>query len=156
MNLVFASHSLPKSIFLAGPTPRSDKVQTWRKEAITILERLNFDGSVLIPEGEDWTYKNEYLDQVSWEWEALNMSTCVVFWVPREIQEMPGFTTNVEYGLMATSRKSLLSYPLDAPKVQYLETLAISYHIPVFNDLKSVLAEAVRRCDKPFGLAHLK
>ena len=41
-----------KSIFLAGPTPRSLDVETWRKEAIRILEELGFDGIVYVPELE--------------------------------------------------------------------------------------------------------
>lgn len=41
-----------KSIFLAGPTPRSLDVETWRKEAIKILKDLGFDGVVYVPELE--------------------------------------------------------------------------------------------------------
>ncbi len=32
------------SIFLAGPTPRSTDVKSWRKEAIEILKKLELRG----------------------------------------------------------------------------------------------------------------
>ena len=38
------------SIFLAGPTPRSNDIKSWREEAIKILEQLEFEGIVYIPE----------------------------------------------------------------------------------------------------------
>ena len=41
-----------KSIFLAGPTPRSKEVNTWRKDALKILDKLEFDGLVYVPELE--------------------------------------------------------------------------------------------------------
>ena len=153
MKLVFAAQSLPKSIFLAGPTPRSHQtIKSWRPEAIEHLQSLNFTGSVLIPESEGWVYKNEYNDQVSWEWEALNLSTVVVFWVPRDLQEMPAFTRNIEYGLMIASTKCILGYPPSTPKMTYLERLAQRYNVPVHHEIKDVLAHAVRRCQEPFGM----
>ncbi len=37
-----------KSIFLAGPTPRNKDIVSWRKEAIRILEIIEFEGIVYI------------------------------------------------------------------------------------------------------------
>jgi hypothetical protein len=39
-----------KSIFLAGPTPRTPGIISWRKEACEILEELGFNGIVYVPE----------------------------------------------------------------------------------------------------------
>ncbi len=38
------------SLFLAGPTPRRAEVLSWRPEAIQILGKGRFSGTVLIPE----------------------------------------------------------------------------------------------------------
>lgn len=39
-----------KSIFLAGPTPRTREFLGWRPQAIEILKNLGFDGAVYSPE----------------------------------------------------------------------------------------------------------
>jgi len=95
------------SIFLAGPTPRSKPGQaktsnSWRPQAIKILEELGFEGTVLVPERTDWSVKFEYDDQTEWEWAGLHAATVVVFWIPRKVRIMPAFTTNVEYGSWIT------------------------------------------------------
>ena len=48
-------YSLKKSIFLAGPTPRSKEVKSWRPEAIRLLKEKGFDGVVFVPEFENKT-----------------------------------------------------------------------------------------------------
>jgi hypothetical protein len=56
MNVVFADEPLefrPPSLFLAGPTPRSAEVASWRPGALHILSELGFGGSVLVPERRD-------------------------------------------------------------------------------------------------------
>jgi hypothetical protein len=151
MIVLHAGDPLPKSIFLAGPTPRSDDVPSWRPAAIAILRRLGFDGSVLVPERHDWSALAHYEDQVTWEWEGLNQCSQAFFWVPREMELMPAMTTNVEFGLMAASGKSILARPPDAPKMRYLDTLARRYGAPIFDDLESGVALAVERCSLPFG-----
>lgn len=39
-----------KSIFLAGPTPRGENIESWRKYACQFLEKNGFDGVVYVPE----------------------------------------------------------------------------------------------------------
>ena len=82
----------------------------------------------------------------------------VVFWVPRDLDTMPGFTTNVEFGLSVASGKHIvLGYPEGAPKMSYLRTLADKFDMPVFKHLDLTLVEAagiIRRMDAeemPFG-----
>lgn len=151
MEVVHALEPLPKAIFLAGPTPRSADVPSWRPEAIRILEGLGFEGKVYVPEpnGRDWA--ENYDDQIFWEWEAIHQSTVTIFWVPRHIETMPAFTTNVEFGLTVASSRILLGAPAGAPKMGYLRALASRYRVPMFDALDEMLASAVRMTDRPFG-----
>lgn len=151
MKVFYAVHTLPKSIFLAGPTPRDATTPSWRPRALEILEdELKFEGTVFVPESEKWETKEEYLSQVEWEWEAMNSATIVVFWVPRNLIDMPAFTTNVEFGLMAHSNKAVLGYPPHAPKTGYLHALARRFNIPVAPSLEALLTIAVEKTKKPF------
>lgn len=111
------------SIFLAGPTPRSNDVATWRIDALKILEELNFDGYVYIPEYRDQVY-GEKIDtdkQALWERHALENSGVILFWIPRDLKTMPAFTTNVEFGKFVPSKKAIYGRPVDAPKNKYLD-----------------------------------
>src|SRR3989344_9018237 len=93
MHLVYspeeAPHSFNKSIFLAGPTPRSPEVESWRPEALKILERLNYDGVVFIPENGNNDYAEFDKDLYPpWEHRAMDMSDLIIFWVPRNFALM--------------------------------------------------------------------
>ena len=48
MNIAYARTPLPKSIFLAGPTPRDAETKSWRPETIKLL--TGFDGTIFVPE----------------------------------------------------------------------------------------------------------
>ncbi len=127
MNTIYAPEPvilLGRSIFLAGPTPRSRDVKSWRPEALEILEKkLNFTGTVLVPEHRNWDYDYDFLSQVEWEWEGLNTCDCIVFWIPRELKTMPAFTTNVEFGSYVRSGRALYGRPDGSPKNGYLDWL---------------------------------
>lgn len=117
---------VPNSIFLAGPTPRSDEVKSWRPTALRILKELGHTGYVFVPETADWGWSGDYDGQVLWEWQALGRAACVLFWVPRDLETMPAFTTNVEFGMMATRfpQRTVLGFPTGAPKTSYLKSIA--------------------------------
>jgi len=135
------------SIFLAGPTPRDKKnVPTWRPEALMTLCRLGFEGAVFVPENSTWAAHDQYDEQIEWEWTGLDMATIVAFWVPRDIATMPAFTTNVEFGMKAQSKKVVLGYPPNAPKMRYLHRLADRYGITVVHTMEDTLKEAIRLC----------
>lgn len=122
-----ATGVLPGSIFLAGPTPRDrEQAESWRPEALTHLRAQKHEGVVFVPETEDGLWLRNYEDQVLWEWDALGAAACVLFWVPRELQHMPGFTTNVEFGVMAALRpeRTVLGAPLNTPKIRYLHFMS--------------------------------
>jgi hypothetical protein len=115
----------PPSIFLAGPTPRTDQVVSWRRQALQILRQIGFSGAVLIPERRDWVSSFDYIDQVEWEFTCLEAATVIAFWIPRDLVSLPGFTTNVEFGRYVGSGKLVYGRPASAPKNRYLDWL---YH----------------------------
>ena len=135
-----------KSIFLAGPTPRSDDVISWRPDAIEILESFKFNGMVFIPEyreGSSDKYDDMYLDQIGWEHVALDNCEIILMWVPRELKDMPAFTTNVEYGLYVKSQRLFYGRPASAPKNEYLDCCYRKFakRRPVNN-----LSELIKEC----------
>lgn len=137
-----------KSIFLAGPTPRGKEVASWRVEAVKKLEKLGFDGVVFVPEYSTWIPKENYEDQANWEREALTESTVILFWIPRSLPDMPGFSTNVEFGYWLHSRKVIYGRPDGAPKTKYLDWLyKTDYNEEPFNDLGKLLEYAVEIID---------
>ena len=154
--IVYAQQPLEKSIFLAGPSPRkpapgAEPVPSWRPAGCVILQELDFRGLVLVPELESLSAPDDYDAQIPWEWEGLNMGTVVVFWVARDLKNLPGYTTNVEFGLLVSSGKVVLGYPKGTPKTAYFDQLAKRYNIKVHHTLQETLAEAVRRTRLPFG-----
>jgi hypothetical protein len=149
MTPIFALEPLPKSIFLAGPTPRDTATPSWRPEALRILRDIGFSGQVYVPETADWGPHDHYDGQIQWEWEALNLATVAMFWIPRDIVSMPGLTTNVEFGLLVQSGKLVLGYPEGAPKMKYLAKLAARHHVPVFHSLEDTLLAAVKLARRP-------
>jgi len=156
-------HCVPNSIFLAGPTPRSAGVQGWRQEALQILGEAGYDGYVFIPQDKNWGWCGDYDRQVEWEWDALGRAERVLFWVPRNLETMPAFTTNVEFGFMAATwpERMVLGFPEDSPKNRYLAAIANSIGtfadklglpapdgpIPVYHDLRAALLHGVQ--DEP-------
>ncbi len=126
MKPIYSDESIPEnvqempSIFLAGPTPRHPSVQSWRPEALTILTTLGYTGSVFVPERK-YDKKYEYLPQVEWEWAALHEATVICFWIPRDLEILPGFTTNVEFGRHVET--CVYGRPSTAENCRYLDWL---------------------------------
>ena len=136
-----------KSIFLAGPTPRSIEVETWRKEAIKILDELNYDGIVYVPELKNDNRNFDYNDQVWWEREALYNADVIVFWIPRNLKTLPAFTTNIEFGywIAKNSNKVIYGRPDDSENNKYLDWLyKTETDKEPLNDLKVLLKQAIK------------
>jgi hypothetical protein len=148
MKIIHALEPLQKSVMLIGPTPRSADVPSWRPDAIKIFETLAFDGILFIPEAADWKAHDNYDAQINWELEAINQATVAMCWLPRTIETMPGFTTNVEFGHLATSGKLLFGHPKGADKVSYLRSLASRYHIPTYDSLESLVLATVKQANQ--------
>jgi len=111
-------------IFLVGPTPRSPEVKSWRPEALFALDNAGFGGSIYVPETSDGQWKHDYIDQVQWEHDALEHCRkhgAILAWVPRQLENMPAFTTNVEFGLYVKDECFFYGRPDEAPKNRYLD-----------------------------------
>lgn len=133
-----------KSIFLAGPTPRGNNVKSWRNEAIKILEEIGFDGVVYVPEYSTWKPKEDYVDQAMWERLALTSANVIMFWIPRDLISMPGFTTNVEFGYWLSSNKVIYGRPDNTPKTKYLDWLyELDYNKKPINNLEDLIKESI-------------
>ena len=131
------------TIFLAGPTPRSPEVPSWRPEAVRLMEGC--EGTLYIPEPRAGAFNPD--EQVKWEWDALAAAQHILFWVPRDLNTMPAFTTNVEFGYWVAKNylKVTLAYPKMAPKMSYLHKLADKQGIPVYHALYEALMSIVKR-----------
>jgi len=125
MHLVYALEHLPDpvaaSLFLAGPTPRSAGTASWRPEALRILASLGYGGAVLIPEPRSGEWRHSYVDQTQWEAEMRARADLILFWVPRDLSDMPAFTTNIEFGEDHDSCRCIYGRPEGAPKNRYLD-----------------------------------
>ena len=150
MQVSYARTPLQQSIFLAGPTPRDANTPSWRPEALEILKNLGFTGTVFVPEDSDGSKKFSYDDQIEWELQALHSATCVLFWVPRELEHMPAMVTNVEFGHFVHRPNTVLGYPLEAPKMKYLHGLANLHGITVRHTLHSTIIKAMYIASRPF------
>jgi len=147
------SQTLAPSLFLAGPTPRSPEVPSWRPEALRLLGELGFNGLVFVPEPRNGVWTTDYIRQTNWEWSGLSAATTIIFWVPRVMATMPALTTNVEFGLWVPSDKCVLGTPPGAEHVKYLHALAQRFNTPAFENtsLKHTLQEAIKLAMKLTG-----
>ena len=68
----------------------------------------------------------------------LNQISLIIFWVPRELEKMPAFTTNIEFGQWMNSGKVVLGYPEDAEKMRYMQYKADRIVVPTFNSMEGV------------------
>ena len=121
-----APSSYGASIFLVGPTPRSDEVKSWRPEALTVISKLfekyNIHLVIFIPEPRNKTYSSNYLDQVEWEKQHLEMADAILAWVPRDMKtSFQGLTTNIEFGKYVESGKLFYGRPANADRIKYLD-----------------------------------
>jgi hypothetical protein len=133
------------AVFLAGPTPRSAGVPSWRPEAIELLRRRwTVSGRlvVFVPEARDGAYA-DYLHQVDWEEQALHASDVVLFWIPRDLDTLPGFTTNVEWGVWHDSGRVVFGAPPGAPKNRYLLHYAGKCEVPTATTLAETVDTAL-------------
>lgn len=143
MKIIYAQEAIPnqlsKSIFLAGPSlrPGQDGI-SWRIKAIEILEMLEYDGIVFVPEFRDGIFDDNFNwdNQVMWEDKCLKIADNILFNINRNIDNnLLGLTTNTEFGQWMDSGKIVLVTPLDADKVEYQKDKAKQFKIPTYQDL---------------------
>lgn len=153
LRLVYAREPLPRvgpMVFLAGPTPRAGgDVPSWRPAAVDALaEQWTGPGplTVLTPESRGGKRAAHYDDQVGWETDARGVADAILFWVPRDLKVLPGFTTNVEFGLDIGTGRAVLGVPPDCPNPErnrYLAWVAKRHGAPVRETLADTVAAAL-------------
>jgi hypothetical protein len=156
LNVVWACEPIPTgpSVFLAGPTARARKpVPSWRPAAIDVLAEQWSHAqplSVLSPETRDGEPQPHYDDQVDWETDARAAADAILFWIPRDLDTLPGFTTNVEFGLDVGTGRAVLGCPPDCPNPErnrYLIHVARRHGVPVHDKLPATVAAALALID---------
>ncbi|MBB1252890.1 nucleoside 2-deoxyribosyltransferase domain-containing protein [Streptomyces sp. OF3] len=153
VNVVYAREDIPtgtSAVFLAGPTPRAgDGVESWRPAAIAELAaRWTGDKplTVLTPESRGGKRAKHYDDQVGWETAARRRADAILYWIPRDLKTLPGFTTNVEFGLDVSTGRAVLGAPPDCPNPErnrYLVYVAHRYGVPVCDSLDDTVTAAL-------------
>jgi hypothetical protein len=154
IQIVMAREDIPSrpSVFLAGPTPKQGSgTPSWRPAAADALAAA-WDRAaplvVLNPESRGGVRADRYEDQVDWEMSARRQAHVILFWVPRDLDLLPGFTTNTEFGYdVALGRSVVLGSPSDCPNPElnrYLEYLAQWHRAPIRRHLRGAAATAVR------------
>jgi len=143
MQIIYSKEKIIKkklTIFLAGPSPRKKNLISWKKEAIKLFKKYNFNGTLLIPEVKE-EIKYNYIDQIDWEDEALEKADIIIFWIPRDLNDFPGFTTNIEWGrwLERNPQKLILGSPKNTPKMDYINYYADKKYIPRFDKLENII-----------------
>ena len=132
-------------IFLAGPTPRHPGMSSWRPDAMRLLREQGFDDIILNPEPRNGTFGDfDYTAQIDWEWAGLDRAHIILFWVPRQLDTIPAFTTNVEFGMWCRSGKVVFGGPPAAPKNKYLRRTAELLGIPVAHTLQQTVENALQ------------
>lgn len=153
IRVVWAREPIPggRSVFLAGPTPRSAGVESWRPGALAEIQR-QWQGRgplvVLTPESRGGRLAAHYDDQFGWEMAARKHADVIMFWIPRDLRTLPGFTTNVEFGHDVRTGKAVLGCPPACPNPErnrYLIHLARHYGVPVRETLADTVATALAR-----------
>ncbi|MBW8481176.1 nucleoside 2-deoxyribosyltransferase domain-containing protein [Actinomadura parmotrematis] len=138
------------AVFLAGPTPRDPGVASWRPAAVAAL-RAGWSGGrlvVFVPEyapGATAGPPADHAAQVGWEERCLHLSDEVLFYVPRELDTMPAFTTNVEWGMWHDSGRAVFGAPPEAPKNEYLLHYARRSGVPTAADVPGAAAAVLER-----------
>ncbi len=147
MTKIYTTEAVPaeitKSIFLAGPTLRKDqqdKLISWRIKALQVLEALEYNGIVFIPEARSGSYDLDWDNVTSWETKCLNIADDILFYINRNLQEnLLGLTTNDEWGYWKDSGKCVLCTAVNADKVEYQEKWAKDLNVPIYHELYNSL-----------------
>lgn len=109
--------SLSNAVFLAGPCPRQDYEDDWRKDAIALFQKHGFNGDIINPTNPQYDGNLEW--QTKWEHQGLCMSSYIVFWIPRD-EKHPAFTTNIEFGEWFDKPNVFVGFPKNSEKNEYI------------------------------------
>lgn len=131
------------ALVLAGPAPRASDVPSWRDTALEVLRARRFAGVVVVPEPRQGTPFEDSDARFEWEHQSFAAARAIAFWVPRQLECLPGFTTNVEFGMWYASGRTVLGFPRGAPHMAFLEFHARRVGAPVRYTLDETLGVAL-------------
>lgn len=161
MQVIYALEPFPtevsQTLFLGGPTPRQG-AESWRTEALRILEEKGYKGHVFIPEPKGGAWAEDYNNQIDWEDRFLKAADVILFWVPRDLQgnkkegngaPMPALTTNDEWGVWKDSGKVVWGAPSWADHHRYQKSYASKLKVPAASTLEKVIDLALEKLGEP-------
>lgn len=148
ITVVWAREPIPAgpSVFLAGPSAHAGTgIESWRLAAVEEIRAQSTSPlTVLTPESRGGVRADRYEDQVRWENEARARATVVLYWIPRDVIALPGYTTNVEFGFdTGRGRRVVLGAPDTCPNPErnrYLVYVAGQEGVPVRTTLPATVA----------------
>lgn len=106
-----------------------------------LISQAQYDEMTKDSQPAVWDYDN----QVQWECKARNMADVNLFWVERYIKkDMPGFTTNIEFGEDLDCGKMVYGRPDDAEKCNYLDKRVDLNEIQRYNTLEDTIGAAIK------------
>lgn len=130
-------------LYLAGPVPRKSAEPAWHDDAITECRKAEFDATIAVPRLPAGTSEDPDA-QVVWEHAAMSRADALLFWIPRVLWELPGLTTNLEWGVWHDSGKAVLGAPAGTPRMRYLRFYAQQAGAPQAESLAETARLAVQ------------
>jgi nucleoside 2-deoxyribosyltransferase len=148
MNIIYSNqiyNKQSKSIFLAGPSPRNEQIVSWRKEAIKYFEKYHFEGTLFVPEKEFNSIQEEgNVNNMSWDQKALGDADLILFWIPREIPNLLGLTTNVEFGYFLNKKPIIYGRPDISVRNEYIDWIyECELNVKPINDLDLLVKKSI-------------
>jgi hypothetical protein len=154
--LIMAREGLPQghaSVFIGGPNVERGDQEPWRHRAVDLIRArwAEVGGgqplAVLSPESREGRRADRYEDQVDWEIAAREQATVRLYWMWRDMDTMPGMTSNVEIGYdLGRGRAVVLGLPPDCPNPErnrYIRHLAGVHRAPVRPTLETTVDAAL-------------
>jgi nucleoside 2-deoxyribosyltransferase len=130
-------------VYLAGPVPRESAEPAWHDEAIEECRKAGFEGTIAVPRLHAGTDEDPDA-QIAWEHAAMSRADALLFWIPRVLWELPGLTSNFEWGVWHDSGKAVLGAPAGTPRMRYLRFYAQRAGAPQAESLAETARLAVR------------
>ncbi|GGV70392.1 hypothetical protein GCM10010499_19750 [Streptomyces thermoviolaceus subsp. apingens] len=135
------------AVYLCGPTPTDPEEPSWRPSAVAAL-RTAWKGpgrlTVFLPEPAAGGSYPPYADQIAWEEQTMRRSDVVLFWIPREMNQLPGLVSNIKWGAWYDSGRAVLGAPPEAERMAYLLHFAEAFGVPVERTLQGAVGAALR------------
>lgn len=123
---------IPNSIFLAGcsVSPKAAERTEWRLDALSMLKKAGFTGTVIIPEFESGGFRREFFNDglpstvpgmsrsseriIAWETAGIDNARALLAWMPFALgiegqpDSLPGFSTRAEVMRAITMKRPRL------------------------------------------------